>query len=164
MVRATSNVCVSCCCTIWLELLAMFVFHATVPYGSSYWHCVHVLHIQFLLLLTVSQDRLAENLAVANAVHVVISSSGLKRIVDNHPPNYEKTWDLPVTVKEYRQCGKIFQFTLFQQLIIMGLFSKFRHIMNIRTSCYCWLLNFFIVVICSRVLMFKIFTFLGHLF
>lgn len=52
---------------------------------------------------------MAENLAVANAVHVVISSSGLKRIVDNHPPNYEKTWDLPVTVKEYRH-GKIYQF------------------------------------------------------
>jgi hypothetical protein len=66
------------------------------------------LHIQFSLLLTVSQDKLAESFAVANAVHVVISSSGLKHIVDNHPPNYEKTWDLPVIVKEYRQCGKIF--------------------------------------------------------
>jgi len=97
---------------------------------------VHFLHIQFLLLLTVSQDRLAENLAVASAVHVVISSSGLKRIVDNHPPNYENIWDLPVTVKEYRQCGKIFQFILFQQLIIIDLFSKLCHIMNIHTSCY----------------------------
>jgi len=84
----------------------------------------------------VSQDKLAENLAVANAVHVVISSSGLKRIVDNHPPNYEKTWDVPVTVKEYRQCGKIFQFILFQQLIIINFFSKLCHIMNIHTSCY----------------------------
>jgi hypothetical protein len=94
---------------------------------------MHFLHIQFLLLLTVSQDRLAENLAVASAAHVVISSSGLKRIIDNHPPNYEKTWDLPVTVKEYRQCGKIFQ-----QLIIIDLFSKLCHIMNIQTSCYHW--------------------------
>jgi hypothetical protein len=114
---------------------------------------VHFLHIQFLLLLTVSQDGLAENLAVANAVHVVISSSGLKRIVDNHPPNYEKTWDLPVTVKEYRQCGKIFQFTLFQLLIIMDLFPKLCHIMNMST--------FFFF---GRVLMLKILTFLGHLF
>ena len=106
---------------------------------------MHFLHIQFLLLLTVSQDRLAENLAVANAVHVVISSSGLKRIVDNHPPNYEKTWDLPVTVKEYRQCGKIF--ILFQQLIIMDLFSKLRHIMNLHTSCYhCFVLFCFVFV------------------
>jgi hypothetical protein len=148
LARATSNICVSCCRTIWLELLTLCTF----------------LHIQFLLLLTVSQDRWAENLAVANAVHVVISSSGLKRIVDNHPPNYEKTWDLPVTVKEYRQCGKIFQFILFQQLIIMDLFSKLCYIMNIHTSCYCWLLNFFVVFVCTRVLMFKVLTFLCHLF
>ena len=107
---------------------------------------MHFLPIQFFLLLTVSQDRLAENLAVASAVHVVISSSGLKRIVDNHPPNYEKTWDLPVTVKEYKQCGKIFQFILFQQLIIMDLFSKLCHIMNIHTSCYRWLLNFLLLL------------------
>ena len=142
MAQTTSNVCVSCYCTLWLKLLAVFVFHTTVPYGSSYKHCMHFLHIQFLLLLTVSQDRLAENLAVANAAHVVISSSGLKRIIDNHPPNYEKTWDLPITVKEYRQGGKILQFVLFQQLIIMDLFSKLCHIMNIHTSCYHWLLVF----------------------
>jgi hypothetical protein len=94
------------------------------------------MHVQFFLLLTVSQDKLAERFAVASAAHVVISSSGLKRIVDNHPPNYEKTWDLPVIVKEYRQCGKIFEFTLFQLLtilIIMELFSKMCHIANIDT-------------------------------
>jgi hypothetical protein len=28
--RATSNVCVSCCSTIYLELLAMFVYHAVL--------------------------------------------------------------------------------------------------------------------------------------
>jgi hypothetical protein len=39
---------------------------------------------------------------------VVISSSGLKHITDNHPPNFEKTWDLPVIVKECVQHGKIF--------------------------------------------------------
>jgi hypothetical protein len=60
------------------------------------------------LFFTVSEDENAERIAVANGVHVVISSSGLKRITDNHPPNFEKTWDLPVIVKEYTQCGKIF--------------------------------------------------------
>lgn len=59
------------------------------------------------LFLIVSEDENAEKFAVATGVHVVISSSGLKRIADNHPPNFEKTWDLPVTVKKYTQCGKI---------------------------------------------------------
>lgn len=60
------------------------------------------------LFLTVSEDEIAEKFAVANGVHVVISSSSLKRIADNHPPNFEKTWDLPVIVKEYTESGKIF--------------------------------------------------------
>lgn len=60
------------------------------------------------LLFTVSEDKNAEKFAVAGGVHVVISSSALKRITDNHPPNFEKAWDLPVIVKEYKQCGKIF--------------------------------------------------------
>jgi hypothetical protein len=59
------------------------------------------------LFLTVSEDEKAESFAIANGVHVVISSSGLKRITDNHPPNFEKSWDLPVTVKEYTKSGKI---------------------------------------------------------
>jgi len=40
MARATSNFCVSCYCTIWLELLAIVVFHATVLYGLSYEQCL----------------------------------------------------------------------------------------------------------------------------
>jgi hypothetical protein len=77
------------------------------------------------LLLAVSEDADAERLAVAGAVHVVISSSGLKRITDNHP-NFEKTWDLPVTVKEYAQHGKILFFVLFQCLILIDCFLQ-RH-------------------------------------
>jgi hypothetical protein len=61
----------------------------------------------YALLLAVSEDENAERIAVAGGAHVVISSSGLKRITDNHP-NFENTWDLPVVVKEYAQCGKIF--------------------------------------------------------
>ncbi|XP_023703080.1 little elongation complex subunit 2 isoform X2 [Cryptotermes secundus] len=51
----------------------------------------------------VSEDENAERFAVANGVHVVISSSGLKHITDNHP-NFERTWDLPVIVKEHAKC------------------------------------------------------------
>lgn len=51
----------------------------------------------------VSEDENAEHFALARGAHVVISSSGLKHITDNHP-NFEKTWDLPVIVKEYAQC------------------------------------------------------------
>jgi hypothetical protein len=65
------------------------------------------LNIYIFIILTVSEDENAEHFALANGVHVVISSSGLKRITDNHP-NFEKTWDLPVIVKEYAKCGKIF--------------------------------------------------------
>ncbi|XP_021932826.1 little elongation complex subunit 2-like [Zootermopsis nevadensis] len=54
--------------------------------------------------IPVSEDKNAETFAVAGGVHVVISSSALKRITDNHPPNFEKAWDLPVIVKEYKQC------------------------------------------------------------
>jgi hypothetical protein len=78
--------------------------------------------------LAVSEDGNAERLAVASEVHVVISSSGLKHITDNHP-NFEKTWDLPVIVKEHAQHGKILLFVLFQCFILIDCFSKTYQIM-----------------------------------
>lgn len=89
-----------------------FVVCRTFSVSAKIWLCCSVglsvsIHIYIFVILTVSEDENAERLAVANGVHVVISSSGLKHITDNHP-NFEKTWDLPVIVKEYAKCGKIF--------------------------------------------------------
>jgi hypothetical protein len=89
----------------------LFACH-TFSVSAKIWLCSSVglnvsINIYILIILTVSEDENAEHFALANGVHVVISSSGLKHITDNHP-NFEKTWDLPVVVKEYPRCGKIF--------------------------------------------------------
>ncbi|KAG8234415.1 hypothetical protein J437_LFUL015525 [Ladona fulva] len=49
----------------------------------------------------VSQDKNADVIAKLKNAEFVISSSGLKRICDNHGPLFQKPWELPVTVKEY---------------------------------------------------------------
>lgn len=93
-------------------LLSMLFACHTFSVSAKIWLCSSVglnvsINIYILIILTVSEDENAEHFALANGVHVVISSSGLKHITDNHP-NFEKTWDLPVVVKEYPRCGKIF--------------------------------------------------------
>ncbi|KAJ7354724.1 ER membrane protein with type-III transmembrane domains [Desmophyllum pertusum] len=47
----------------------------------------------------VSEDPIAVSLAKKHKVDIVISSSGLNTLLDNHPPDYSKQWQLPITVK-----------------------------------------------------------------
>lgn len=51
--------------------------------------------------ILVSQDIYAEELAKQYNCDVVISSSGLKTIIDNYGPDYNNLWDLPIIVKDY---------------------------------------------------------------
>lgn len=51
--------------------------------------------------LSVSQDVYAEHIAKQFDCNIVISSSGLKTIVDNYGPDFRRAWDLPVIVKQY---------------------------------------------------------------
>lgn len=50
------------------------------------------------LLFLVSQDANVEKLLETNHVDVVISSSGLKRLMDN--TDYNKFWEIPVVIKQ----------------------------------------------------------------
>ncbi|GLV32446.1 hypothetical protein CBL_00845 [Carabus blaptoides fortunei] len=50
--------------------------------------------------LPASQDCHAEQLAKQYGCDVVITSSGLKTIIDNFGPDYNSSWDIPVIVKE----------------------------------------------------------------
>ena len=47
----------------------------------------------------VSEDPVAMDLARKHKVDIVISSSGLNTLLDNHAPDYGKQWQLPVTVQ-----------------------------------------------------------------
>ncbi|MPC18983.1 Little elongation complex subunit 2 [Portunus trituberculatus] len=49
----------------------------------------------------VSADRNAEYLAQQHRANIVISTSALKVLADNHGPNFDKEWDIPVEVKSY---------------------------------------------------------------
>ncbi|KAK8380685.1 hypothetical protein O3P69_007956 [Scylla paramamosain] len=49
----------------------------------------------------VSADRNAEYLAQQHRADIVISTSALKVLADNHGPNFDKEWDIPVEVKSY---------------------------------------------------------------
>ncbi|KAG0726264.1 Little elongation complex subunit 2 [Chionoecetes opilio] len=49
----------------------------------------------------VSVDRNAEYLAQQHQANIVISTSALKVLADNHGPNFDKEWDIPVEVKSY---------------------------------------------------------------
>ncbi|XP_069683679.1 little elongation complex subunit 2-like isoform X2 [Periplaneta americana] len=64
------------------------------------WERAKILH-----KVPVSQDENAEKLALVNGAHIVISSSGLKHIADNHAPGFEKSWDIPIVVKDYARNG-----------------------------------------------------------
>ena len=46
-----------------------------------------------------SEDPVAMDLARKHKVDIVISSSGLNTLLDNHAPDYGKQWQLPVTVQ-----------------------------------------------------------------
>ncbi|KAK3104372.1 hypothetical protein FSP39_000408 [Pinctada imbricata] len=50
--------------------------------------------------MPVSMDNNAEVLVERHHPHVVISSSALRCLIDNHAPKYQREWELPVTVKE----------------------------------------------------------------
>lgn len=122
----------------WSRLWSYFCCLSYISVSAKIWLCSSVslnvsVNIYIFIILTVSEDENAERLAVASGVHVVISSSGLKHITDNHP-NFEKTWDLPVIVKEYAKCGKIFWFVLFQCLILMDYFLNMYQLMKVLTT------------------------------
>ncbi|XP_075237535.1 uncharacterized protein LOC142333857 [Lycorma delicatula] len=51
---------------------------------------------------TVSHDPIAEDLVRSSEAQVVISSSGLKCLLDNHCMNLAATWCLPVNIREYK--------------------------------------------------------------
>lgn len=50
----------------------------------------------------VSKDKVAEELALSNNANVVMSASSFVSLVDNHRPDFLATWDLPITIKEYK--------------------------------------------------------------
>ena len=61
-----------------------------------------LVHIFFLFCFpfqVVSEDPVAMDLARKHKVDIVISSSGLDTLLDNHAPDYGKQWQLPVTVQ-----------------------------------------------------------------
>lgn len=53
-----------------------------------------------------SADRNAEYLAHYHRANIVISTSAMKVLVDNHGPNFDKEWDIPVEVKSYAEKSK----------------------------------------------------------
>lgn len=58
------------------------------------------------MYLAVSADRNAEYLARQHRANIVISTSAMKVLADNHGPNFDKEWDVPVEVKSYVEKGK----------------------------------------------------------
>ena len=67
---------------------------------------VSTLNLQFIYFFllyipfqVVSEDPVAMDLARKHKVDIVISSSGLNTLLDNHAPDYGKQWQLPVTVQ-----------------------------------------------------------------
>ena len=36
---------------------------------------------------------------------IVISSAGIKCLIDNHGPHFDRQWELPVVIKEYKVQG-----------------------------------------------------------
>ncbi|XP_050726125.1 little elongation complex subunit 2-like isoform X2 [Eriocheir sinensis] len=54
-----------------------------------------------LINTPVSADRNAEYLARHHQANIVISTSAMKVLADNHGPNFYKEWDIPVEVKSY---------------------------------------------------------------
>ena len=58
-----------------------------------------------------SVDRNAAYLAQQHRANIVISTSAMKVLADNHGPNFDKEWDIPVEVKSYLVTGRIFSFS-----------------------------------------------------
>ena len=66
-------------------------------------HTKSVVHRFFLFFFpsqVVSEDAVAMDLARKHKVDIVISSSGLNTLLDNHAPDYRKQWQLPITVQQ----------------------------------------------------------------
>ena len=60
---------------------------------------VCVLSQQYCPLQVVSRDPVAISLAKKHQVDVVISSSGMNCLLNNHPPDYRQQWQVPITVQ-----------------------------------------------------------------
>lgn len=56
--------------------------------------------MDYVLFVSVSKDKIAENIALTNHAQVVISASGFLHLLDNHPTNVGKSWNLPIVIKE----------------------------------------------------------------
>ena len=54
-----------------------------------------------------SRDRNTEKLAIRHSLDLVISSSGLSCLIDNHSPSYSRQWEMPIVVKEYTVNGTL---------------------------------------------------------
>ena len=48
----------------------------------------------------IQQDTTACEFVEDNAIHFVLTGEALQMLIDNHSPDYEKDWELPVTVVE----------------------------------------------------------------
>lgn len=68
-----------------------------------------------------SADRNAEYLARQHQANIVISTSAMKVLADNHGPNYFKEWDIPVEVKSYVEKGKMLMLLCFKSYIYLFL-------------------------------------------
>ena len=54
--------------------------------------------VEISLSCQIDQDLIACDLARDNSVHFVLTAEALQTLIDNHPPDYEKDWELPITV------------------------------------------------------------------
>ncbi|XP_026479915.1 little elongation complex subunit 2-like [Ctenocephalides felis] len=51
--------------------------------------------------VSVSEDEVCIDMAIKYNANIVISSSGLKCLLDNHPPKYCREWIIPIVIKEF---------------------------------------------------------------
>ena len=49
-------------------------------------------------IVQIDQDSVACNLARDHSAHFVLTAEALQILIDNHPPDYEKEWEIPITV------------------------------------------------------------------
>lgn len=65
--------------------------------------------IFFFSKILVSEDEVCIDMAIKYNANIVISSSGLKCLLDNHPPKYCREWIIPIVIKEF-DVGKVFYY------------------------------------------------------